>query len=149
MSLSAFPAPMGKVVVFSITGCPHCRAAKAVLKRHGAPFHNVNLDDYPSRRKEVVLASGGKKTVPQVFFNATHIGGSTELQALAERGQLSAMLSALADEPDAPGRPLTTEECVHVCGVLCDCFRLRGCPVCSGNASLRHSFEHASASSCT
>ena len=36
--------------------------------------------------------SGGRRTVPQIFIDDHHIGGSDELVALEREGQLSGML---------------------------------------------------------
>ena len=72
----------GRVTVFSISGCPHCRRAKSLLRERGVPFVEVNLDVYPERRAEAQERSK-RKTVPQIFFNDRHIGGADELVALA------------------------------------------------------------------
>ena len=68
----------GRVVVFSITGCAFCNRAKKLLKDENIPFTDINLDKYPQRRQEMQDRSG-RRTVPQIFFNATHIGGCDDL----------------------------------------------------------------------
>ena len=85
------------VIVFSITGCRHCRAAKSLLKAKGVAYNDVNLDDNPARRAEVVQLSGGRKTVPQVtykplsthttLFAHTSFGASDLLRGQAHRRQ--------------------------------------------------------------
>ena len=119
------------VIVFSITGCRHCRAAKSLLKAKGVAYNDVNLDDNPARRAEVVQLSGGRKTVPQVsckrlsvrtqlsntsfpesqiFFGGKHIGGNEELQQLESEAKLDGMLAALKEEADdVSKRPMTTQ----------------------------------------
>lgn len=120
------------VIVFSITGCRHCRAAKSLLKAKGVAYNDVNLDDNPARRAEVVQLSGGRKTVPQVtykplsthttlfahtsflesqiFFGGKHIGGNEELQQLESEAKLDGMLAALKEEADdISKRPMTTQ----------------------------------------
>ena len=96
--------------MFSINGCPHCRAVKALLSTKGAAFDVVNLDDYPERRAEVVRLSGGRNTVPQVFLNELHVGGARELEALDAQGKLGTMIETACKGEDSPGRPLTTDE---------------------------------------
>lgn len=71
----------GRVTVFSITGCPFCQRVKKLLYDEHVPFIDVNLDKYPERRHEMQDRSG-KRTVPQIFFNSTHIGGCDDLMKL-------------------------------------------------------------------
>ena len=72
----------GQILVYSIVGCPHCKRAKQTLRELGLPFAEVSLDSYDESVRESVRERTGKRTVPQVFFNAVHIGGNEELQAL-------------------------------------------------------------------
>ena len=58
----------GRIVVFSISGCPHCRATKNLLHENRLPFVEINLDVYPERRSELVDRTQ-MRTVPQIFFN--------------------------------------------------------------------------------
>ena len=44
----------------------------------GLPFVEINLDNYPSRRKEMVNRTS-QRTVPQIFFNEVHVGGNDDL----------------------------------------------------------------------
>lgn len=72
----------GRVLVYSIVGCPHCKTAKHTLTEKGIPYTEVSLDKYdPSVAKDVKLKTG-KTTVPQIFFNERFIGGNVELQEL-------------------------------------------------------------------
>ena len=71
----------GRVVIFSITGCPFCKRAKALLRSNNIPFYDVNLEKYPERRHEMQDRTG-RTSVPQVFFNSHHVGGWDDLKAL-------------------------------------------------------------------
>lgn len=71
----------GRVLVYSITGCPHCMRAKHTLQEHNIPYIDINLDHFPQCRDEVKNRTG-RNTVPQIFFNATHVGGNDDLQTL-------------------------------------------------------------------
>lgn len=64
----------GRIVVFSILGCPFCIRAKGYLDQLGLQYIDVNLDKNSEARQKVIELTG-KKTVPQVFFNEKHIGG--------------------------------------------------------------------------
>ena len=72
----------GRILVYSILGCPHCMRAKNTLLELGLPYADVRLDVYPKQVREELKLRTGKSTVPQIFFNAYHIGGNEELQKL-------------------------------------------------------------------
>ena len=44
-------------------------------------FVEINLDVEPNKRPEMNQRSGGRTSVPQIFFSNSHIGGYTELEA--------------------------------------------------------------------
>jgi glutaredoxin len=71
----------GRVLVYSILGCPHCMKAKSILQELGVPYTDVSLEKYPHARQDVQMRTQ-KRTVPQIFFNARHIGGNEDLQNL-------------------------------------------------------------------
>ncbi|XP_046565783.1 uncharacterized protein LOC124274466 [Haliotis rubra] len=71
----------GRVIVYSILGCPHCMRAKNSLQELRLPYSDVGLDKFPQCRQELQTRTG-KKTVPQIFFNAVHVGGNDDLQKL-------------------------------------------------------------------
>ena len=68
---------MGRILLYVTTGCSHCIRAERLLESKKIPYIKVNLALEPHRRQEMLLASHGKKTVPQIFFNYTHVGVST------------------------------------------------------------------------
>ena len=39
----------GRIVVYSIIGCPHCLAAKQSLREAHLPFVDVSIDRFPER----------------------------------------------------------------------------------------------------
>lgn len=71
----------GRITVYSITGCPFCIQAKNKLRELNLEFVDINLDVYRNRRTEMKERTG-RKTVPQIFFNAKHIGGFSDFDAL-------------------------------------------------------------------
>ncbi len=67
------------VTVFSREGCPFCSRAKGMLRDAGIEFDELVLNrDF---RESTIRAVSGRVTVPQVFINGEHIGGSEELEA--------------------------------------------------------------------
>lgn len=71
----------GRVIVYSILGCPHCMKAKNTLQELDIPYSDISLDKYPHLRHDMQMRTQ-KRTVPQIFFNAKHIGGNDDLQDL-------------------------------------------------------------------
>lgn len=66
------------VTVLSRDGCPYCARAKGLLHDAGIQFEELVLNrDY---RESTIRALSGMSTVPQVFINGDHIGGSEDLE---------------------------------------------------------------------
>lgn len=67
------------VTVFTREGCEYCVRAKGMLHDAGIQFEELVLNrDYT---EATLRAVSGRSTVPQVFVNGEHIGGSEELAA--------------------------------------------------------------------
>ena len=84
---------MAEVIVYSTSYCPYCVRAKDLLKRKGAAFTELNAED-DKVREDMIAKAGGRRTVPQIFINGQHVGGSDELHALDKAGKLDSMLAA-------------------------------------------------------
>jgi glutaredoxin 3 len=82
------------VVVYSTPFCGYCAAAKSLLQAKGVAYVDIDLYEAPARRAEMITRTG-RRTVPQIFIGAEHIGGFDDLQALEAAGQLDAKLAAL------------------------------------------------------
>ncbi|CAN7067653.1 hypothetical protein IGI04_041117 [Brassica rapa subsp. trilocularis] len=83
-----------KIVIFSKSYCPYCRRAKSVFSELNQVPHVVELDEredggsIQSALGEIV----GRRTVPQVFINGKHIGGSDDTVDAHESGELAKLL---------------------------------------------------------
>ena len=42
------------VIVYSISNCPKCAAAKALLKRKGISFEEANIEEQPEKKQELI-----------------------------------------------------------------------------------------------
>jgi glutaredoxin 3 len=84
---------MPPVVVYTAPYCSYCVSAKALLRRKGVAFTEVNVAGAPERRAEMVARAHGRATVPQIFVGATHVGGCEELYELDEAGNLDPLLA--------------------------------------------------------
>lgn len=82
--------------------------AKTTLQENGIPFIDVSLEKYPQERTEMQMRTQ-KRTVPQIFFNAKHIGGNDDLQNfIKDQEKWEAELNELKTTPpgsDAPKVP--------------------------------------------
>ena len=82
---------MAKVEVYSTTICPYCTRAKNLLKQKNVDFQEINVEDMAEREKMIQRANGAR-SVPQIFINDTHIGGSDDLYDLEKQGKLDELL---------------------------------------------------------
>ena len=83
---------MAKVEMYATMWCPYCARARAVLKGKGVAVDEIDIDEQPRRRPEMIQRAGGRTSVPQIFIDGEHIGGSDELVALDRKGLLDAKL---------------------------------------------------------
>ena len=84
---------MPKIEIYTQPWCPYCSRAVALLKKKGVEFHEINAPHGTPQRKEAVARSG-QTTVPQIFIDGRHIGGSDDLVALDRAGKLDPLLAA-------------------------------------------------------
>lgn len=72
---------MGRITIFSIEDCNFCRHAKSAFSARGIPYTDINIESYPSKRTDMISLTD-QTSVPQVFFNDNHVGGSEEALAM-------------------------------------------------------------------
>jgi glutaredoxin 3 len=72
--------------------CGYCARAKSLLEKKGAAYEEVDVMMDDKKRAEM-RTRAKRSTVPQIFINGQHIGGSDELVALEQAGKLDAMLA--------------------------------------------------------
>lgn len=85
---------MAAVKMYTTQVCPYCIRAKALLKQRGVEqIEEVRIDLDPAAR-EAMMSLTGRRTVPQIFIGATHVGGCDDLIALDQRGGLQPLLQA-------------------------------------------------------
>jgi len=83
---------MAKVEMYATMWCPYCARARALLQKKGVAFTEIDLDEQPGRRAEMLRRAGGCTSVPQIFIDGEHIGGSDDMAALDRAGRLDAKL---------------------------------------------------------
>jgi glutaredoxin 3 len=85
---------MSKIKIYTTPICPFCVRAKALLKKKGASFDEVDVFMDADARQEMEDKAHGARSVPQIFIGEKHVGGCDELYALESKGQLDPLLKA-------------------------------------------------------
>lgn len=83
---------MAKVEIYTGAFCGYCQRAKNLLESKGADYTEYKTFMDAGRRTEMVQRAGGRTSVPQIFIDGQHVGGSDELVALDADGRLDPML---------------------------------------------------------
>jgi glutaredoxin 3 len=81
-----------RIEMYATSWCPYCERARALLRAKGAAFEEISIEEHPERRDEMIRRSG-RRSVPQVFIDGQHIGGSDDLHALDAAGGLDPLLA--------------------------------------------------------
>ena len=81
-----------KVVVYTGNRCAYCNATKRLLDSKGMLYTEVNVDEDPKLREEM-MARSQRQTVPQIFIGDRHVGGFDDLSELNQSGMLDDLLS--------------------------------------------------------
>jgi len=79
---------MSTVEVYSKGYCPYCRQTKATLESLGVDFIEYEVTNDAALAQEMKKRSK-RHTVPQVFIDGKHIGGSDDFHAALRRGDLT------------------------------------------------------------
>jgi glutaredoxin 3 len=83
---------MPPVEIYTTRWCPYCHAAKALLKRKGVDFTEINASGN-AERQAMIERANGQYTVPQIFIGSVHVGGCDDLHALERTGRLDPLLA--------------------------------------------------------
>jgi glutaredoxin 3 len=83
---------MAKIEIYTTPFCGYCARAKGLLDKKGAPYEEMDVMMDEKKRAEMRERSK-RSTVPQIFINGQHIGGSDELAALEQAGKLDPLLA--------------------------------------------------------
>ena len=83
---------MARIEIYTTPFCGYCARAKGLLDRKGAPYEEMDVMMDEKKRAEMRDRSK-RTTVPQIFINGQHVGGSDELAALEQAGKLDPLLA--------------------------------------------------------
>ncbi len=84
---------MVSVEMYTTGICPYCVAAKNLLKQKGFDYSEIRIDTDPQKREEMLTRTGGRRSVPQIFVNGTHVGGFDDLVAADRSGKLAEIVA--------------------------------------------------------
>ena len=85
---------MAKIEIYTKAFCPYCSRALRLLGDKGVDVEEFDISMGGPKRAEMLDRAGGRSTVPQIFIDGRHIGGSDDLAALERDGKLDALLAA-------------------------------------------------------
>jgi glutaredoxin 3 len=83
---------MAKVEMYTTMWCGYCARARNLLTRKGIAFEDIDIEADGTKRDEMIERAGGRTSVPQIFIDGVHVGGSDDLMALDRAGRLDPML---------------------------------------------------------
>lgn len=83
---------MKKILIYSSLICPYCIAAKRLLENEKLEYSEIIVDNSETNRKKMIKLANGKSSVPQIFFDNSHIGGFDDLKEIFDKGCLIKML---------------------------------------------------------
>lgn len=83
---------MPTIQMYSKSYCPYCAFARKTLTELGLEFEEIEVSR-DSRKESEMRARSQRKTVPQIFINDVHIGGSDDLVTAIENGRLAELVT--------------------------------------------------------
>lgn len=84
---------MPDITIYTTKTCPFCHAAKALLKKKGAAYTEIDVGADRNERQRMMLRANGRHTVPQIFIGENHVGGCDDLHELDRKGGLDPLLA--------------------------------------------------------
>ena len=84
---------MKNIIIYSSNNCGYCELAKSLLKSLNYQYQEINIQETPDKRDEMLRKSNGRRTVPQIFISEFHVGGYDELNRLHLKGELTELIN--------------------------------------------------------
>ena len=85
---------MANVEIYTWRTCPFCLRAKGLLDDKGVEYTEYAIDGDEAARNKMADRGDGRRSVPQIFINDSHIGGCDDIHALNASGKLDVLLAA-------------------------------------------------------
>ena len=87
---------MTNIEIYTQNTCPYCVRAKRLLNEMGLSYTEYEISFDMEKRAEMITRSQ-RSTVPQIFIDGRPVGGSDELSALVESGEIYSLLNLVPD----------------------------------------------------
>jgi glutaredoxin 3 len=84
---------MARVEIYTKMFCGYCAAAKRLLAGKGVEYEEYDITLGGPKRAEMLQRANGRTSVPQIFIDGVHVGGSDDIHALDDAGKLDPMLA--------------------------------------------------------
>jgi glutaredoxin 3 len=84
---------MARVEIYTKFLCPYCARAKKLLSSKDVDYEEYEISGGGEKRAEMIQRANGRTTVPQIFIDDHHVGGSDDLAELEREGKLDALLN--------------------------------------------------------
>ena len=82
------------VEIYTADFCGYCHRAIQLLKSRNIKYTQYDVTYDRASRQGMTKRASGRTSVPQIFINDTHIGGSDELVEIALNGRLDELLAS-------------------------------------------------------
>ncbi len=82
------------VEIYTADFCGYCDRALQLLESRDIKYTQYDITLDRAGRQVMTKRASGRTSVPQVFINDTHIGGSDELVEIALNGRLNELLGS-------------------------------------------------------
>mgnify|MGYP001483157883 FL=1 len=83
---------MKNIIMYTGPRCNFCDAAKRLLSRNNLKYQEIDISTKDGLRDEMIKKANGRRTIPQIFFDNSHVGGYMELRELEKKGELKKIL---------------------------------------------------------
>ena len=83
---------MAKVEIYTKNFCPYCQRAKHLLSTKGVSFEEYDVTNDAAGQRDMIERSR-RRTVPQIFIDGHHLGGSDDLIEANRTGRLDQLLA--------------------------------------------------------
>ena len=84
---------MARVEIYTKAFCGFCARAKRLLEAKGVDYEEFDITMGGPKRAEMLQRARGRSTVPQIYIDDLHVGGSDDLNELERNGQLDPLLT--------------------------------------------------------
>lgn len=85
---------MATVEIYTKAFCPYCSRAKRLLDDKGVTYEEFDITMGGPKRAEMIQRADGRTTVPQIFIDGAHVGGSDDLAEADRAGRLDELLAS-------------------------------------------------------